>query len=115
MLIVEDCEDIAEVMQVSLEAQGCEAIAVDSRDKALAFIRGNGLPNTIIMDLHMPGLGADEFIDKLATINPRLPRMILTTAAVDADSAAKRLNIAEVLRKPFELKSLLAQVDCCRT
>lgn len=114
VLIIEDYWDTAFLVKISLQAQGCEAFVADSRDKALEFIQRHGLPDTIIMDWNMPGMSVEDFLSRLASFHTRMPRLILTTAATDADEVAKHFNIAEVLRKPFDLENLLAQVDCCR-
>ena len=114
VLIIEDNGDVAEYLKVSLQMEGCEAHVSETRDDAIAFMIRHGLPDIIIMDWHMPGMGVEEFLYKLAQLNPRLPRLILMTAGENADDAARKYNIPEVLRKPFTADQVLHQVDGCK-
>ena len=114
ILIVEDSADTATMMQFALCSKGCRAHTSNSRDEALEFIKADGVPDAIIMDFNMPGMSLEDFLRHLAEINPHLPRLILSTAGQEADDTARRYNILEVLRKPFDPANLLAQVDGCK-
>ena len=114
ILVIEDSADTATMMQFALCSKGCRAHTANSRDEALEFIKADGVPDAIIMDFNMPGMSLEEFLRHLAAINPRLPRLILSTAGQEADETARRYNIPEVLRKPCDPANLLAQVDGCK-
>lgn len=113
VLIVEDNEDIAQLTRISLRIQGYDAFIAASRNAAVQFIKDDGMPDVIIMDWHMPGMSIEKFMIEMTALNQGkpLPRIILSTAGQDADKVAKSLNIPEVLRKPFDLRNPLNQVD----
>ena len=114
VLIVEDDSEITDYLRMSLTLEGCDAHVTPSRDQAIEFIQKNGKPDAIVLDWHMPGIGVEEFINKLTSITPQFSRLVLTTAAQDADDAAKKFNIPEVLRKPYTADKLIDQIDGCK-
>ena len=69
-------------------------------------------PCVILLDLMMPGMNGFEVQAELQA-DPEwsaIPIVIITGAAKLADEKARALQL-EVLRKPFDLKVLLATVD----
>jgi len=111
VLIVEDDADVRDLFIYELTHEGYRVQAADSRDEALQLVTTHGVPATIIIDYHMPGMTLDQFLEKLAVLHPKLPRLILTTAGAQADEVATRTGIAEVLRKPFDPLNIMEQVS----
>jgi CheY-like chemotaxis protein len=111
VLIVEDEPDVAATASKGLEMQGYEVTCATTRDEALKIVKSGTRPDMILLDLYMPGMTAEEFIEELLKIDTRLPRIVLMTAAYDADDKAKRLGIPEVLRKPFAIDRIVDDVE----
>jgi len=113
VLLIEDDPDTRDILTIGLRAQRCDVMEAENRDAALALIKARGVPDVIIMDYMMHGMSAEEFIQELTAITSALPRVILMTAANQADDRAKALGIPEVLRKPFSPLDVFAQIEPC--
>jgi two-component system OmpR family response regulator len=112
VLIVEDDNDTAEVLTVLLANAGYGVRKVSSRDMALQVLRRN-LYRCIVLDFYMPGLTAEEFMEALKTVQPN-SRVVLITAAREAQSKADRLGLRHFVGKPFLPSDLLAAIgDAC--
>jgi CheY-like chemotaxis protein len=113
VLIIDDDPAISDYITVALQLQGYFVTAVATRDAALANVKTNGFPDIILLDFMMPGMTADAFIKALLEINPRLPRIVLMTAGVEAYARARGVGIAEVLQKPFDATVLFDLIEPC--
>jgi DNA-binding response OmpR family regulator len=110
VLVVEDDEDIAQVLQRSLRLEGYEVkIAEDgvrALDEAHAF-----MPDVIILDLGLPRLDGIDVARRLRKDGDEVPILMLT--ARDAlDSRVEGLDVGadDYLVKPFERQELLARL-----
>ena len=115
VMVVDDSEDIRMMIALALtQDDECEVRDAASRDEALAIILADWIPDVILLDYHMPGMGVEMFIQRLLDLRTaRYPRIVLMTAASNADEAAKKLGIPEVLRKPFDPREALLQISPC--
>ena len=69
--------------------------------------------DAILLDLKMPGGGA-ELIQKLEARNPQLlQKIIIVTGALDEAARVAGLPVHAIVRKPFEIDVLLATVQSC--
>lgn len=112
VLLVDDDLDIRESIQTLLELEGYHTVTLADGAAALEWLRSDvAPPRLILLDLMMPGMNGIEF--RAAQLHdPRLaalPVVILSGAGEVADEQAGVLR-AELLKKPFELKTLLATV-----
>ncbi len=110
VLVVEDDEEIAHVLQRSLRLEGYEVkIAgdgVDALDQFHAF-----LPDLLVLDLGLPRLDGIEVARRLRTDGEDVPILMLT--ARDAlESRVEGLDVGadDYLVKPFERQELLARL-----
>src|SRR3954447_20376338 len=110
VLVVEDDEDIAQVLQRSLRLEGYEVKVagdgVDALDQFHAF-----LPDLLVLDLGLPKLDGIEVAKKLRTDGEDVPILMLT--ARDAlESRVEGLDVGadDYLVKPFERQELLARM-----
>jgi CheY-like chemotaxis protein len=112
VLIVEDSRDEREAVQLTLELEGYDVIAVADGQEALARMRGTEPPpSMILLDLMMHGTNGSEFrTDQLR--DPRLAGIPVVVCSGDGRLAEKALalGIAEYLEKPIECEVLLAAV-----
>ncbi len=109
VLVVEDDEAIAQVLQRSLRLEGYDVkIAGDgvaALDEAHAF-----LPDLIILDLGLPRLDGIEVARRLRRSDD-VPILVLTARdAVEARVAGLDAGADDYLVKPFERQELLARL-----
>ena len=110
VLVVEDDEEIAQVLQRSLRLEGYEvklaADGVRGLDEAHAF-----LPDIIVLDLGLPRLDGHRRRPRLRDDGDDTPILMLT--ARDAlESRVEGLDVGadDYLVKPFERQELLARM-----
>jgi DNA-binding response OmpR family regulator len=110
VLVVEDDEEIAQVLQRSLRMEGYEVKlagdGVRGLEEAHAF-----LPDLIVLDLGLPRLDGVDVAKRLRDDGDEVPILMLT--ARDAlDSRVEGLDVGadDYLVKPFERQELLARM-----
>src|SRR5437867_182277 len=103
ILVVDDNELNAEVIEMRLARFGYEVEKAHSGEKALALIE-KSLPDVMLLDVTMPGISGFEVVERLRRVErtKTLP-IILLTALGDLDSKVKGLNAGadDYLTKPF--------------
>jgi DNA-binding response OmpR family regulator len=111
VLIVEDDPAIAEVLQLVLEAEGYAADRARDGLEALERLDGKR-PDLILLDLMLPRMDGATFAAELERRGLRGGIPILILSALDqADRWAAHLRADGYLAKPFEVATLLDQVD----
>jgi DNA-binding response OmpR family regulator len=110
VLVVEDDEEIAQVLQRSLRLEGYEVKlagdGVQGLEEAHAF-----LPDLIVLDLGLPRLDGVDVAKRLREDGDEVPILMLT--ARDAlESRVEGLDVGadDYLVKPFERQELLARL-----
>jgi two-component system invasion response regulator UvrY len=80
ILIVEDQDLIRCALSGLLEGEGVIEVVGEcaSGEEALEYCRSHPLPNVILMDLHMPGIGGIEAARRLLQEHPNARILILT-------------------------------------
>jgi DNA-binding response OmpR family regulator len=110
VLVVEDDDAIAQVLQRSLRMEGYEVrIAddgVDALDEAHAF-----LPDLVILDLGLPRLDGVDVAKTLRRSGDDVPILVLTARdGVEARVEGLDAGADDYLVKPFERQELLARL-----
>ena len=112
ILVVDDAADVRQLARVSLAAAGFEVHDADRGDSALA-IAGNLLPDCIVLDLNMPGMGGLEVCRALRA-DPRTSEMTIVMLTADANAPEKveafQLDADDYIVKPFAPRDLVARV-----
>lgn len=114
MLIEDDLGD-QKLIKMSLKEQKITNIpvVVSSAEEALCYLKKNEtpdsknvLPDLILLDLNMPGMGGKEFLRQIKA-DPQfeaIPVVILTTSDSDKDILESfRLQAAGYIKKPVNL------------
>ena len=110
VLVVEDDEDIAQVLQRSLRLEGYEVrLAADGKaglEQTHAF-----LPDLIVLDLGLPKLDGMDVARRLRKDGDEVPILMLTARdALDARVEGLDSGADDYLVKPFERQELLARM-----
>src|SRR5262245_8653536 len=82
VLVVEDDEDFREILRECLEDDGHNVAAAWNRSKALELLRAGLRPGLIVMDLMMPGVDCETFINALSDHGCRgVPVLVISAAS----------------------------------
>jgi CheY-like chemotaxis protein len=94
-----------------LELEGYEVVTASNGQEALRMLTNIDQPCLIVLDLMMPVMNGWEFLDALNTGNaPEAAHAPIIVVSAAADSVDLPLRKHPVLRKPFNIESLLTEV-----
>jgi DNA-binding response OmpR family regulator len=110
VLVVEDDDAIAQVLQRSLRMEGYEVRIAGDGEVALEEAHGF-LPDLVILDLGLPGLDGVEVAKTLRQTGDDVPILVLTARdGVEARVEGLDAGADDYLVKPFERQELLARL-----
>jgi CheY-like chemotaxis protein len=107
VLLADDDEAVREMLQVALERDGFEVVAVASVKDALSRIAAESF-DVLLSDLHMPHAG-DGFtvVSAMRHTHPQAVTLVLSGyPALEEALSAIRVQVDEILVKPIEIASL---------
>jgi CheY-like chemotaxis protein len=110
LLIVEDDADIREALAGLLEMEGFHVIGCPNGREGLDWLRKSPKPDLILLDLMMPVMSGEEFID-IRTKDPVLSKIPVCVLTASDRALPDREDIAARLRKPVDSKSVMAIVE----
>jgi PAS domain S-box-containing protein len=107
VLLVDDDELVNDSLQGLLAALGHQAEPAASGEEALAKVERGYRPELVLLDVNMPGLGAQGALPRLRQLLPEVPIVLVTGKADQAvlDLARSQSNLS-LLPKPFNLEDL---------
>ncbi|MEM9091122.1 MAG: response regulator [Cyanobacteria bacterium P01_F01_bin.53] len=112
ILVVDDNPNNLEIALETLSSEGYTVATVTSGERALNRL-GNYLPDLILLDVMMPGIGGFETCQKIKA-NPETSKIpvIFMTALSDVENKVNGLSLGAVdyITKPFQERELLARV-----
>ena len=110
VLVVEDDDAIAQVLQRSLRMEGYEVRVAEDGELALDQAHGF-LPDLVVLDLGLPGLDGIEVAKRLRHQDGDVPILVLTARdAVESRVEGLDAGADDYLVKPFERQELLARL-----
>jgi two-component system, chemotaxis family, chemotaxis protein CheY len=107
-LVVDDSEMMRKVAHGLIEELGLTSTEAETADDALVQCR-RALPDAILLDWHLPGLSAHEFMTTLQDLpGHSRPAVIYCTSENDPADIARAIKngAATVLMRPFDQDSL---------
>ncbi|MFL6466591.1 MAG: response regulator transcription factor [Pyrinomonadaceae bacterium] len=111
ILIVEDERHIAEGIKFNLEAEGFEAVVVDTGEVALELI-GMSKFDAVILDIMLPGIDGFEVARRLRADQNFVPILMLTARGRPEDVLnGFEAGTDDYLPKPFDLGIFLARLN----
>jgi CheY-like chemotaxis protein len=110
ILIVDDEEGVREVAERMLQDIGFSTLTAPDGCEALDMLeRGNGQITGVLLDLSMPRMGGQETLQRLRSIHPGLPVVMMSgyTEQVVAEQLGQSLQSTAFLQKPFVAEDLV--------
>ncbi|HMU85054.1 MAG TPA: response regulator transcription factor [Leptospiraceae bacterium] len=109
ILVVEDEDDIAQLIRFNLEEEGFLVTISGNGLDALSKLERN-LPDAIILDLMLPGMGGVEILKKIRA-KFDVPVVLVTARAGETDAVlGLEMGADDYVRKPFSPRELVARV-----
>ena len=107
VLIIDDDELIRKSLATVLQILGHPVTTAACGEEALLLLEGGYLPEVIILDMNMPGLGGVGTLPRLRALLPAVP-VLLATGRVDqaALDLSARFDQVTLLSKPFGILDL---------
>jgi two-component system CheB/CheR fusion protein len=113
VLLLEDCVDLLDVLQLEMQNFGYEVDAVADADHALLAAQ-HARPDVIVSDLGLPGIGGLEFIRRIREMPglASVPAIALTGSGLDRDvQQALACGFTAHLLKPVEPTDLANRIE----
>ena len=110
ILIVEDNAALAAGLRYNLELEGFDVSLVEDGREAPRVV-GALRPDLVVLDLMLPGLDGFEVLERVRAAGHRMPVLILSARAEEADKVRGfRLDADQYVTKPFGLLELIERV-----
>ncbi len=116
VLIVEDTEDIATLVRLSLEQLGLVSHHCKNAQSALDFLETNDPPMLIVLDIGMPGMNGWEFLE-IVKMKPYFNSFKVVVCTAFSDPAnrvvGKLQEVDGYVTKPFgpaQIKNVVANL-----
>ncbi|MGH1327152.1 response regulator transcription factor [Bacillus wiedmannii] len=113
ILIVEDEEKIARVVQLELEFEGYESEIAKTGTEAMEKFQA-GKWDLILLDVMLPNISGLEVLRRIRLKNAVIPIILLTArdSVVDKVSGLDQ-GASDYITKPFQIEELLARIRAC--
>ena len=110
ILIIEDEENIARVLQLELEFEGyTTGIAYTGTDGLIAYREKNW--DLVLLDLMLPGLSGLDVLRRIRSDQLQTPVILLTAKnSVEEKVTGLDLGANDYVTKPFQMEELLARI-----
>ncbi|MFO7963925.1 MAG: sigma-54 dependent transcriptional regulator [Desulfobacterales bacterium] len=113
ILVADDDRNILKIIKMRLEAEGYHVNTADNVETAVSRAIENPV-DLALVDLKLADENGIELMEKLHEINPEMPIIILTAyGTVDSAVEAMQKGAVSYIRKPFDHRNLLSQIDAC--
>lgn len=111
VLIVDDDEDVREILELVLGAEGFETDKAKDGLDALEHLRASAAPAVILLDLMMPRLDGEGFVAAMKA-NPAWADVpiVLMSGHNAARAKAEELAVADCLVKPVDIEQVVGVV-----
>lgn len=111
ILIIEDDESIARVMQRGLRAHVHQTVLAETGEDGV-LLAADDTVELVLLDISLPGLNGHQVLERIRGKRPRLP-VIMLTARSDVKSKVDALHAGadDYITKPFAFEELLARIQ----
>lgn len=110
ILIVEDEEDLTLIIADTLRGQGYEVITAADGLAGLDRFKSEGA-DVVVADVMMPKMDGFSMAKEIRKSSPTVPLLFLTAkSTIDDIEEGFEIGANDYLRKPFELRELIARI-----
>lgn len=112
LLVVDDDASVRQMLVQILQDEGYAVQTASNGREALRILEQGSFPNAMILDLMMPDMKGDEFLEKarIRFGRHKLPPVLFLTGSKEGEARANTLEADDYLPKPFDSDSLLRHV-----
>jgi DNA-binding response OmpR family regulator len=106
ILVVEDDERLAEIFRDFIAELGYQPTVVGSAEAALEALT-SARPDTILLDVRLPGMSGVEFLNLPVVRDSEVPIVVVSGVATEMEArACLKLGALDFIRKPVTLERL---------
>jgi CheY-like chemotaxis protein len=109
LLLADDDEEVLAALSAVLASEGYDVVVAKNGREAIDRFQ-EGRFDVALLDLNMPVKGGWEAFERLTTIHPLLP-VIVITARPDQFPLAAAAGVGALVDKPFNVARLLRVID----
>ena len=110
ILVVDDEPAIRRALRPPLVELGFHITEASRGEEALQALRA-AMPDIVLLDVIMPGIGGIETLRRMRAGSPRLPIIMLTVRDQEEDKVeALELGADDYVTKPFNIRELAARL-----
>ena len=111
ILVVDDKEQMREVLQKFLTAEGYKVETAASAREALARLEARGY-DLILSDIRMPGMDGNELLDRVRARDTEAIVILMTAfGSIEAAVSAIRRGAYDYISKPFEMSEIVLRIQ----
>jgi CheY-like chemotaxis protein len=113
ILVIDDETSIVMVLKEVLSDGGHEVYTAPNGLTGLELLKQGIIPDLLIIDLLMPGMGGRDFIKRIQSdFNlPNLAVILITGTIPDGDNFPPGGSYQDIICKPFDLDNVVEKVD----
>lgn len=106
ILIVDDDASLRDMLKIILQKEGYGVQCAEDARSALNRLKKGGI-DLVVSDIKMPDLSGIKLLQKVKTLDPALPVLMITAYASTDDAVeAMKLGAEDYITKPFNIEEL---------
>ena len=111
VLVIDDERNMRWVLERALQKAGYDVLTAERGELGLQLFARHRV-DLVLLDLKMPGMDGLAVLRELRQRSTSVPILLLTAyATVPTAVEALQLGASDYLRKPFDLESILSQIN----
>lgn len=104
--IIEDDSEFRNMLRELLEEEQYRVVALANGAEALETLRGDTLPNVILLDVSMPIMDGFDFL-RFRNDDPRLAQVPVVLVTNAKPHERPTIGVNDVVRKPIDIDEIL--------
>src|ERR1700752_581498 len=104
--IIEDDTEFRDMLRELLEEEQYRVVALSNGAEALEALRGDTLPNVILLDVSMPVMDGFDFL-RFRNDDPRLAAVPVVLVTNAKPHERPTIGVNDVVRKPIDIDEIL--------
>jgi CheY-like chemotaxis protein len=104
--IIEDDSEFRNMLRELLEEEQYRVVAVSNGAEALDTLRGETLPNVILLDVSMPVMDGFDFL-RVRNDDPQLAAVPVVLVTNAKPHERPTIGVSDVVRKPIDIDEIL--------